>query len=549
MMSANSERSFTRAEDWFHAILLTDSRRRAALAFGAGAIGAAAMQPIDFLPAFLISFPLLVWLLDAVASEGGGIFRKAWSAGLLGWCFGFGYFVAGLWWLGSAFIVGGDQFIWLMPLGVVGLPAVLAFFSAFGVMIARLFWSTGAMRIFALALGLGTSEWLRGWLFTGFPWNSVGQAFANHLVLAQGLSVIGAEALGALAILTFAAPAVLMTGRNALARWTLPILALAIFSLNAGFGFLRLQSTGGTRVDFSSLSTVPNVKIRIMQPNVAQDVKNSQPSGAAVLEQFFALSDVAKGAHASGVADVTHLIWPESPLPFVLERTPRALEMIGRFLPATTQLITGSIRAEPLEGTENRYRYFNSLQVLDKTGVIGTYDKVHLVPFGEYLPFENWLRALGLQQFVHVVGGFTASPARKPLTIAGLPPVIPMICFESIFSQELGADNRGESVFIIVTNDAWFGYTFGPYQHLAQARMRAIEHGQPVVRAANSGISAVFDPYGREVASLPLGVADVLDAPLPTGLSNTLYRETSWYSFASVMILCVGLALVGKRRN
>lgn len=548
-MSANSKGSFTRAEDWFHAILLADGRRRAALAFGAGAIGAAAMQPIDFFPAFLISFPLLVWLLDAVASEGGGFFRKAFSAGLLGWCFGFGYFVAGLWWLGAAFVIGGDQFIWLMPLGVVGLPAVLALFSALGVMIARLFWSSGALRIFALALGLGVSEWLRGWLFTGFPWNAFGQAFANHLVLAQGLSVIGPEALGALTILIFAVPAVLMTGRNALSRWTLPVLALAVFAINAGFGFLRLQSTGGTRVDFSSLSTVPNVKLRIMQPNVAQDIKNTQQSGAAVLEQFFALSDIAKGAHASGVADVTHLIWPESPFPFVLERTPRALEMIGRFLPATTQLITGSIRAEPLDGAESRYRYFNAMQVLDKTGVIGTYDKVHLVPFGEYLPFESWLRSLGLEQFVHVIGGFTASPARKPLTIAGLPPVIPMICFESIFSQELGADNRGESVFISVTNDAWFGYTFGPYQHLAQARMRAIEYGQPVVRAANSGISAVFDPYGREVASLPLGVADVLDAPLPTGLSNTLYRETSWYSFASVMILCVGLALLGKRGN
>jgi apolipoprotein N-acyltransferase len=231
----------------------------------------------------------------------------------------------------------------------------------------------------------------------------------------------------------------------------------------------------------------------------------------------------------------------------VLERTPQALEAIGRFLPATTQLITGSIRAEPMAGGERRYRYFNSMQVLDKTGITASYDKVHLVPFGEYLPFEDTLRALGLQQFVNVIGGFTASPARKALLVPNLPPVIPAICFETIFSRELAADNRGEAVFVSVTNDAWFGYTFGPYQHLAQARLRAIEFGQPLVRAANSGVSAVFDPYGRELASLPLGVADVLDVPLPRGLPDTLYRWTSWYSFGSVMILFFVLALFGRR--
>jgi apolipoprotein N-acyltransferase len=547
MASDTSGSSLAQAEEWFHAILLADGRRRAALAFGAGAIGAAAMQPLDLLPAFAISFPLLVWLLDGTASEGGGFFRKAWAAALLGWCFGFGYFIAGLWWLGAAFIAGGEDFIWLMPLGVVGLPAGLALFFALGVMLARLFWSAGALRIFALALGLGASEWLRGWLFTGFPWNGFGQAFANHLVLAQIISVIGAEGLGALAVLIFAAPAVLASGQHTLARWTLPLLAALSLALIAGFGLLRLETTGGSRVDFSTLPTVPNVKLRIMQPNVAQDVKNAQQNGMEGLERFFALSDTAKGAHASGVADVTHLIWPESPFPFVLERAPRALEAIGRFLPATTQLVTGAIRAEPVEAGSNRYRYFNALQVLDKTGITATYDKVHLVPFGEYLPFEGWLRRLGLEQFVPVVGGFTASPARKPVMVAGLPPVIPMICFESIFPLELAAGSRGDAVMLNVTNDAWFGQTFGPYQHLAQARLRAIEFGQPMVRAANTGISAVFDPYGREVAALPLGVADVLDAPLPTGLPNTLYRETTWYSFAAVMILCLGLALFGKR--
>lgn len=548
MVSTGSDGAIARAQDWFHAILLAEGRLRYALAFLSGIIAAAAMQPLDFLPAYLVSFPLLVVLLDGLAVEGRTFSRGMLAALLAGWWFGFGYFLAGLWWLGSAFIVGGEQFIWLMPLGVVGLPAVLALFPALGIAIARLLWSSGALRIFALAFGLGFSEWLRSWLFTGFPWNSVGQAFANHLVLAQVAALIGSDGLGLLAIAIFAAPALILTGRSRAARWVAPGLAVAALLAIAAFGLIRLQAAGGVKIDFSTLPTVANVRLRIMQPNIAQDLKNQPPPGMEVLEGFFRLSDVAKGAHASGVADVTHLIWPESPFPFVLERTPQALEAIGRFLPATTQLITGSIRAEPVADEARRYRYFNSMQVLDKTGITASYDKVHLVPFGEYLPFEGALRALGLQQFVNVIGGFTASPARKPLVIPGFPLVVPAICFETIFSRELVADNRGEAVFISVTNDAWFGYTFGPYQHLAQARLRAVEFGQPLIRAANSGVSAVFDPYGRELASLPLGVADVLDLPLPRGLPDTLYRRTSWYSFASVMFLFFGLALLGRRR-
>lgn len=528
-------------------LLLTWGWRRAGTAFAAGAVSVLAQAPFHLAPVLFVTLPVLVVLIDGSASVGRRGLNRLGPAAITGWWFGFGYFLAGLWWLGSAFIVGGEQFIWLMPLGVVGLPAVLAFFPALGIAIARLLWSSGPLRIFALAFGLGSSEWLRSWLFTGFPWNSVGQAFANHLVLAQVSALIGSDGLGLLAIAIFAAPALILTGRSAAARWVVPGLAALALSGIAAFGLVRLQAAGGVKIDFSTLPTVPNVRLRIMQPNIAQDLKNQPPPGMEVLEGFFRLSDVAKGAHASGVADVTHLIWPESPFPFVLERTPQALEAIGRFLPATTQLITGSIRAEPVAGEARRYRYFNSMQVLDKSGITASYDKVHLVPFGEYLPFEGALRALGLQQFVNVIGGFTASPARKPLAISGFPLVIPAICFEAIFSRELIADNRGEAVFISVTNDAWFGYTFGPYQHLAQARLRAVEFGQPLIRAANSGVSAVFDPYGRELASLPLGVADVLDLPLPRGLPDTLYRRTSWYSFASVMILFFVLALFGRR--
>jgi apolipoprotein N-acyltransferase len=554
MATAGFEATMGRAREWFHAILLAEGAARHGLSFAMGAIAVLAMQPIDFLPAFLVSFPVMIWILDGISSTGGSLRSNLLAASGAGWSFGFGYFMAGLWWLGSAFIVGGDEFVWLLPLGVIGLPAVLAFFPALGFALARLIWSASPMRVFALAFGLGISEWLRSWLFTGFPWNSFGQAFANHLVLAQIVSIIGADGLGVVAIILFASPAVIVSGQTAPARWGLPAASAAILMGIAGFGLLRLQETGGVGVDFQAIPMVPDVRLRIMQPNIAQEIKNSgarstPDDGMKVLEGFFHLSDRTKGSHASGVADVTHLIWPEAPFPFILERNTRALEAIKAYLPAQTQLITGSIRAERDETVPRGFRFMNSLQVFNRQGVAGTYDKVHLVPFGEYLPFDRVLRAAGLDQFVDVIGGFTASPARRPLQITNFPAVIPAICFEAIFSRELMPEQAPESVVINVTNDAWFGYTFGPYQHLAQSRLRAIEFGHPLVRAANSGISAVFDPYGRELASLPLGIADVLDSPLPISLSKTLYRQTSWFSFVSVMILCLVLAMTVGRQH
>lgn len=544
---AGTEGALPRTQSWVHAALLLSDWRRRLIALGAGLIAATAMPPLDAFPVFAVVFPALVLLLDGVNAESRGAARSMRECAVIGWFFGFGYFVAGLWWLGSAFIAGGEQFIWLMPLGVVGLPMFLALFPALGLAIAGLIWSPGAMRIFALAFGLGLSEWLRGFVLTGFPWNGFGQAFANHLIFAQIVSVIGTEALGAIAIAIFSAPALLVTGRSAFGRFALPVLALAALAGIAAFGAARLHPVGGTRVDFSTLKLVPGVKLRIMQPNVAQDAKNRLPDGDATLAAYFALSDRAKGAHASGIGDVTHLIWPESPFPFVLERNARAIEAIRRFLPEGTQLVTGAVRIEPSEDPAKRFRFFNVMQVVNRSGIVATYDKVHLVPFGEYLPVEGLLRRLGLREFVREIGGFTSGSARRPLEVPGLPPVSALICFESIFPGEIaGGEGAEGGLFINVTNDAWFGYTFGPYQHLAQARLRAIEFGKPLVRAANSGISAVFDPYGRVLATLPLGVADVLDAPLPEALGGTFYASLKGFGFASVMIFLAVFGLSGR---
>ncbi|PPD14497.1 MAG: apolipoprotein N-acyltransferase [Methylobacterium sp.] len=509
---------------------------RALVAFLAGLTASLALPPVSALPLLGIAFPLLVWLVDG-ASEGG--FRRMMRAAfLIGWCFGLGYFLGGLWWLGAAFIIGGEQFVWLLPLGVLGLPAGLALFPAFGIVIARALWSAGPLRFASLAFGLGASEWARAHWFTGFPWNGYGQAFADHLWLAQGAALVGAEGLGLFAILAFATPAALGTAQGRVGRWGPVLLAIIAFAALAGHGAARLGPTGGLRPDLSTLPLVPDVKIRIVQPNVSQEEKNRGGSGADILRRYLELSDRATGAHARGLADVTHLFWPEAAFPFLLDREPRAIDAIAQALaPGGTILVTGAIRAREAPDSDRGFRFYNSIQVLDRDGIQGTYDKVHLVPFGEYLPFERVLRAIGLQQFVRVLGGFSADERRRPLDVPGLPGSLPMICFETIFPHELAPAEGSRPVMVNVTNDAWFGPTAGPYQHLAQARLRAIEFGLPMIRAANSGISAVIDPYGRVVAQGSLGKMEVIDAPLPTAAHHTLYLGTIWYSYATVMIL------------
>jgi apolipoprotein N-acyltransferase len=528
-------------------IVLLEGWHRRFVAALAGVVAALALPPLSILPALAIAFPILVWLIDGTTGHGSrpGLGRLVAAFGV-GWWFGFGYFLAGLWWLGVAFVVGGDDFIWLLPLGVVGLPAGLAFFSAIGAVIARLLWSGGALRILALAFGFGVSEFLRGHILTGFPWNAFGQAFADHLLLAQNAAWIGAEGLGLLAILIFAAPATLATGRTRAAKALPCVVAGFVLLAMAAYGLARLLPTGGLTADPDRMVFVPEVRLRVVQPNIAQTDKSKPRAGQDILNRHLALSASAGGGEGELGNDITHLIWPEAPFPFVLDREPRALAQISSLLGPNAVLITGAIRAEDEPSLPRRYRYFNSIQIFAQDGLVGTYDKVHLVPFGEYLPFGDWLRRLGIQEFVDVIGGFSASPRRQPLDVPGLPSIVPVICFETIFPRELAMGDVGPAIFINVTNDAWFGQTPGPYQHLAQARLRAIEFGFPMVRAANSGISALIDPYGRDLVRLPLGRSQIFDSRLPAPLASTLYRATISYSFVSVMSLLGLVVLVGQ---
>lgn len=514
-----------------HRVILVWGFPRFVLAFAAGAVGALAMAPFDILPALVVSLTLAVWLLDGAAAGSDRFSMAALrAAGFTGWAFGFGYHTAGLWWLGSAFLVEADQFAWLMPLGVLGLPAALGLFTGLGFVLARLLWKPGAQRVLALAVGLGLSEWLRGNVFTGFPWNSYGMGLGDHLWLAQAASIVGLNGLTLFAVAICAAPACIGTGRTGRERWLAPGLALLAVVALAGFGERRLAA--------APVENVPGVKLRIMQPNIPQDDKFRPENAPAIMRRYLELSQRSAGPASPGMADITHLIWPESAFPFLLAREPAALAQISGLLDRKAILITGAVRAsEPLPG-ENGRRFYNAIQVVGPDGsILDSADKVHLVPFGEYLPFSDFLTSLGLRQFVPAPGGFEAGTHRKLLNVPGLPAAAPLICYEAIFPGEVLPSIGHARLFINLTNDAWFGVTPGPHQHLAQARLRTIEEGIPLIRAANSGISAVIDPYGRVLGSLPLGTDGVLDANLPEPIEFTVFGNLSRHLWILILIL------------
>jgi apolipoprotein N-acyltransferase len=492
-------------------VVLAWGWRRASIAVVAGAASTVALAPINAWPMLFFTFPILVLLIDgAVAERLSGPL----AAAIAGWWFGLGYFLAGLYWIGFAFLVDAKSFGFLMPVAVVALPAGLALFTAAGCALARVLWTPGPVRVLALAVALTAAEWLRGHVLTGFPWNAYGYALTGPLALAQSAAVFGLWGLTFLAVVVFASPVVLFDGPESRWRWVLPAAGVAVLAALAGYGALRLAQTP-TRFE-------PTVKLRIMQPNLPQDAKFNYAARQQVIDRYLALS--ARVAGDDTLNNVTHLIWPESAFPFFLAREPDMLAQIARLV-ANRVLITGGVRAAPSTAAGN-LRAYNSVYVLDGDGAIASfYDKVHLVPFGEYLPLQRVLESIGLMQLTKMPGGFVPGDRRWPMNVPGAPSMLPLICYEIVFPDEAVPRGARPGFILNLTNDGWFGDSIGPYQHFQQARVRAIEQGLPLVRAANTGISAVIDPLGRVVKDLPLGIEGVLDAPLPQPIAPTVYAR------------------------
>lgn len=510
--------------------------RRASVGIMLGAVSVLGFAPFHLWPLLFLTLPCLVWQLDGIAA-GASPARPKWrQAAFAGWCFGFGFFVAGLYWMGFAFFVEADKFAWLVPLAVAALPAALALFYALACAAAIWLWRPGAARILILAAMLFAAEWLRGTILTGLPWNLWGYALAGNDALAQSASIFGIYGLTLFALVIFASPAALAgtTARPDARNWPLPALCLALLALDWGFGAVRLSGAGG--------ETQPGVTLRIVQANIPQAEKWKPENRQWIFERLLSLS--AKPPEQTGI---THLIWPETSVPFLFMlngaiASPEGRDAFARLIPAGTSLILGAERVEGTLRPDGRYdvnQVFNSLFVLDSDArVLATYDKLHLVPFGEYVPFEAAMTALGIKQLTHMNTGFDSGAARRLMTAPGAPPFTPLICYEAIFPSEINAEDGRPQWLLNITNDAWFGISTGPHQHLQQARMRAVEQGLPLIRAANTGISAVIDAHGRIRASLPLGEIGTIDHALPVALAPTPYARggESWLIIVAFLI-------------
>ena len=471
-----------------------------ALSILAGSLIPFGFAPYDQAWVFFISWPALVWLLDSAAKTPHPAARSA----LLGWGFGFGQFAAGLYWIGAAFLVDAEVFGAIMVPAILALAAGLALFPAGAAFLYARARRTGPRRILALAAFMGGTEWLRGHILTGFPWNLPGQVFTFSDVSIQAASLFGVDGLSFIAILIGAMPALLADGPWYRRRVALPLAA-------AGLLILGLWLFGMVRLALAPENWVPDVHLRLVQPNIPQTEKWDPAFQRQVLGKLLDLS-----SRASLLNQPSHIIWPEAATPFILDRTPAALDAVADLLNPGKILLTGALRVD-LDQSGRMSGIYNSLEVFnDKAELLATYDKSHLVPFGEYLPFRPIFDLFGLHAIAAHLGETKPGLGPSMVFAPGLPPFSPLICYENIFSGAVTPKNSARPGFLLmVTNTAWFGTSIGPPQHFAQARLRAVEEGLPAVQVANAGISGVIDSYGRVKQRLELGTEGVLDSDLP----------------------------------
>jgi apolipoprotein N-acyltransferase len=521
--------------------------RRAGVAASGGAISVLAFAPLHLWPVLFLSFGALVWMLDGCAGKHDALVPKLRCAAITGFWFGFGYFLTGLYWVAEAFLVEPWRHGWLLPFAMTLLSGGMALFYAAACAVAIWLWRPGAARVFALAIAFGLAEYARGHVLTGLPWNLIGYGLAANLPAMQLTALFGAYALSFLAILFFASGFAIFApaDQSPARRRDNAILAALLLTAYLGglfWGDQRLAAASSEDTD---------VAVRIVQANVDQANKWRPENAGEIFDDYLTLTRSAGGPKRRGGASL--VVWPETAVPFLLADSREALAAIEKALPAGTQLIVGSPRidaARDAQGDLVAQRIYNSLFVIDEAGsVTATYDKIHLVPFGEFLPFQDFMESLGLMQLTGIRGGFSAGSGPRLLEVQGAPAASPLICYEIIFPDEVVEPGQRPGWLINLTNDAWFGTSAGPYQHFHQARLRAIEQGLPVARAANTGISAIIDPYGRVRGEIGLGHEGILDGLLPAALPATPFALWGMWIEIATLLLAIGGWAAARRRS
>ena len=463
--------------------------RQLLLAFVAGAALGLVQAPV--LPAgFFATIPVIFWLYS-------GTERRR-RAAFVGWFAGLGYFGLTLAWIVEPFLVDVARHGWMAPFALFFMAAGLSLFWAIA------FWIALRGNIFALIVWWALAELARSYVCTGFPWSLFGHGWVETPII-QVASIIGVHGLG---FLTLLAAALLSLGRL---RSVVP--GALILALMWGFGVYQLSKPAIPRVDAYT--------VRIVQPNVDQKLKWLPEFQQTFFQRHLDLSAT------DGTPDI--VIWPEAAVPFLPEERPDLLQDISSVSKGAAVIL--GARRRNVDGN-----WFNRLALLDDSGVlIDSYDKHHLVPFGEYVPAKSILSKTGIEALTG--RGWSAGVGPRMLSHSGIPAFLPLICYEAIFPSHASIQGERPDWIVQITNDAWFGKLIGPYQHLAQARIRAIEQGLPLARSANTGVSAMVDPYGRVVSSIPLDQMGIIDVLLPAVLPITLYSRYGDRPIGGLLIL------------
>lgn len=502
----------------------------------AGAAAALAHPPFGFLPG-LLGYGAIMLLVDRADEV-----RPLRSAFLRGWLAGVAYFAIGTWWVAEAFLVDIAAHGWMAPFAVTFMAGGIALFWGLAAVLYRLARVPGPWRVIVFAAAFGLAEWVRSHVLTGFPWNLPGETWRAGSLASQSASVVGAYGMTVLTVGIAAAPALFLTSRRHEAA--------AATALAAGLLF-TMMSWGALRLSDAELSAdQPGPLVRIVQPDVPQEAKYDPQSFSRIMAKYLSLTRSPAKGRAPDI-----IIWPEGAVPvlaedYLAEGTWTRAAIIDALKPGQVLMVG----AASVDRTPEGPRYFNSLLVLRRTQddlvQLGRYDKFRLVPFGEFLPLDGLLSPLGIKNLVQIGDGFTPGQRPAPLAIPGLPVIQPLICYESLypgFTRE-GARRSGQAPALIVnvSNDAWFGATSGPLQHLNLASYRAIEEGVPMARATPTGVSAMVDAYGRVIPSTRIeqkaeAVADVI---IPPRVVDTPYRRLGDLPFSIFLIAGLTVTMV-----
>ncbi len=476
------------------------------LAFVLGIILALGQAPVSLPIGVFISIPILGYC--------GFYTQTRKQAFGIGWWAAFGYFAVGLIWLIEPFFVEPEKHAILAPFALAAMSGGLALFWGAAFAVSKIFQSSQMRYSIGLAITWVCAEYLRSVLFTGFPWGLLTYIWANTPI-AQTVSIIGPYGLTFVTVIGG-----LMVLNTPKRKFVGPIASVLIFGILWIGGIYRMPLVD----EIERTST----RVRLIQPNAPQYQK-WDPEWIGV---FFRRGLELTNTPAEEPVDL--VVWPETSVPFGLEDNVADLQVLSDAAGPSADIIAGIRR---FEGG----RLYNSLVHMDgKGGVLTTYDKSHLVPFGEYVPYADYVADFGFRGLAANLQGFSPGDGLRVVSTAGLPSYLPLICYEAIFPLAIRTNENRPEFLLHITNDAWFGDYIGPFQHLVQVQFRAIEQGLPVARSANTGVSAMIDPYGRILDRLPLNEKGYLDANLPKPLSATIYARYGEIPFL-IFLFILGL--------